>query len=339
MATMYVFNIPNNETVNLRKTASSSGAVLVRVPYGKAVQANYHNSTWHSATYNGYSGYIMSKFLTATDPNGGSSGGGGSYIGQGTVIGGRLYCRKQPQAGYAYWGQFNTGDTIPIYSCSTSGWYETRWPANGSNIGFVMTQFIQMGGGGGSATYAFDASKTVNYALNHSDNFTGGACLKRNTAFPSIDGTDDCADFAHQCICCGGVPMFDGWFYRLAGIPSNWTNSKWGVTGSGLARLKAKGWVTQVAYNQVQPGDLVYSYDPKASPTPYPHVTIAVSANVNDNGRFGCMVCGNTQNQHNKFKLLTSANCEIYRVNASLSGNGTEKAVNLPISGNGATVL
>ena len=149
MATMYVYNIPTNETVNLRKTPASDGTILVRVGYGKAVQANYYNSTWHSASYGGYSGYIMSKYLTSTNPSGGGTGGGGSYIGQGTVIGGRLYCRKQPQAGYAYWGQFNTGDTIPIYSCSTSGWYETRWPANGSDVGYVVSQYIQMGGGGG----------------------------------------------------------------------------------------------------------------------------------------------------------------------------------------------
>ena len=62
MATMYVYNIPTDETVNLRKTASSNGTILVRVPYGKPVQASYYNSTWHSATYNDYSGYIMSKY-------------------------------------------------------------------------------------------------------------------------------------------------------------------------------------------------------------------------------------------------------------------------------------
>ena len=68
MATMYVCNIPADETVNLRKTPSSTGTVLVRVGYGKAVQASSYNSTWHSASYNGYSGYIMSKFLSATKP-------------------------------------------------------------------------------------------------------------------------------------------------------------------------------------------------------------------------------------------------------------------------------
>lgn len=57
MATMYVYNIPTNETVNLRKTASGSATIVDRVPYGKAVQASYYNSDWHSASYNGKSGY------------------------------------------------------------------------------------------------------------------------------------------------------------------------------------------------------------------------------------------------------------------------------------------
>lgn len=78
MATMYVYNIPTNETVNLRKTASGSATIVDRVPYGKAVQASYYNSDWHSASYNGKSGYIMSKYLTTTDPNGGGGNTGAS---------------------------------------------------------------------------------------------------------------------------------------------------------------------------------------------------------------------------------------------------------------------
>lgn len=165
MATMYVYNIPTDETVNLRKTASSSGTILVRVPYGKAVQASYYNSTWHSATYNGYSGYIMSMYLTETDPNGGTIGGG-KYLGQGTVKGGALYCRKQPISGYDYWGRFQDGESIPIYSCSTTGWYETRWPASGDNVGYVMSQYITLnttgGGGTGVNTATWEQVKAGN---------------------------------------------------------------------------------------------------------------------------------------------------------------------------------
>jgi len=153
---MYVYNIPADETVNLRKTASSSGTILVRVPYGKPVQASSYNSTWHSASYNGYSGYIMSKYLTDTDPTGGAIGGG-KYIGQGTVKDGALYCRKKPIADYDYWGRFQNGDSIPIYSCSTSGWYETRWPASGNNVGYVMSKFITMGGSSGGGTSSHTA--------------------------------------------------------------------------------------------------------------------------------------------------------------------------------------
>lgn len=101
---MYVYNIPTDETVNLRKTPSSSGTILVRVPYGKAVQASRYDSTWHSATYNNYSGYIMSKFLSETDPNGGGNGGG-EYLGQGTVKGGALYCRKKADFGLRLLGK------------------------------------------------------------------------------------------------------------------------------------------------------------------------------------------------------------------------------------------
>ncbi|MEG1092417.1 MAG: amidase domain-containing protein [Acinetobacter sp.] len=342
MATMYVYNIPTNETVNLRKTASSSGTILVRVGYGKAVQATSYNLTWHSATYSGYSGYIMSKFLTSTDPNGGGSSSGSTRPGQGTVIGGGpLYCRKMPQAGYAYWGQFQEGASIPIYPCSTSGWYETRWPASGSNVGYVMSQYISMSGGstGGTTTsYTFEPNDAATYALNHSDK-SKGKCTKRNTYFPSIDGNDDCADFVSQCLCAGGVPMFNGWFYSFNGIPTNWSGSKWGVTYSGYQKLNGKGWLQTVAYNAIQSGDIIYSYNPNATPTPYTHVTIAVSENVTENGKYGCKICDNTANQHDEFKELTSKNCKCYRVKRTLSGDGNEKRVRLPLDGNGATVL
>ncbi len=149
MATMYVYNIPPNETVNLRSTPN--GTVLVRVGYGKAVDASPSTTSgWHNASYNGYTGYIMSQYLTYTNPSGGGSSGGGTHLGTGTVIGGGpLYCRKQPIAGYEAWGQFQEGTTIQIYSCTTSGWYETRWPATGNNVGYVMSKYISMSGSGG----------------------------------------------------------------------------------------------------------------------------------------------------------------------------------------------
>ena len=43
MATMYVYNIPTNETVNLRETPSQSSTIMKRIPYGAEVDATRYN--------------------------------------------------------------------------------------------------------------------------------------------------------------------------------------------------------------------------------------------------------------------------------------------------------
>lgn len=184
----------------------------------------------------------------------------------------------------------------------------------------------------------------MTYAMNHSDNTTGVACPKRNTTFSGIDGDNDCADFVSQCLCAGGVPMFDGWFYPISGIPSSWKDSKWSTTYSACQKLNGKGWLETVSYDAIEPGNIIYTYQEDAKPTPYTHVTIAVSGNVIESNekegeRFGCKVCGYTTNQHDKFKKLTEDNCRCYRVKKTFTGDGSEKKVSLPLSGNGATVL
>lgn len=270
---------------------------------------------------------------------------GGTYLGQGTVIGGKLYCRKQPKPKYNSWGRFENGTVIAIYSCSASGWYETRWPVGGNNVGYVMSKFVSLNGGGNEpsiTTYQFIPENTVTYALNHSDNSPSGTrCTKRNSSFPGIDGKNDCADFAHQCLCAGGIPMFNGWYYCFtnSNLPTNWSESKWNLTHSGLQKLLSKQWLESVSYNQIEPGCLIYSYDKNASPTPYKHVTIAVSGNVMVNGKHGCYVCGCTTNQHHVFKELKSSNCRCYRVKRTLNGDGTERSVFLPLDGNGGYVI
>ena len=67
-STMYV-NVGAGQTVRLRATASSSGTVLINIPHGTAVQAEYFNTTWHRVKYNGYSGFMMSQYLTSSSPN------------------------------------------------------------------------------------------------------------------------------------------------------------------------------------------------------------------------------------------------------------------------------
>ncbi|MBQ7454978.1 MAG: SH3 domain-containing protein [Clostridia bacterium] len=49
--------------LNLRKTASTSAKVLTQIPTGTPLNVTRIDNTWCAATYNGQTGFVMSKFL------------------------------------------------------------------------------------------------------------------------------------------------------------------------------------------------------------------------------------------------------------------------------------
>ena len=290
---------------------------------------------WYETRWNGSNvGYVMSNYIQVD----GAGTSGGIYIGTGTVVGGGpLYCRKQPIAGYEYWGQFQEGTTIQLYTCATSGWYETRWPVGGSNIGYVMSNYISTSGGSssGGTTITFNPNAAVEYARGHSETTENALCSNRNTSFGSST-TNDCANFVSQCLVAGGLPMFDGWCYKLSGIPTSWETGGWSWTYSGYLKLNSKGRISQVALTDVQPGDFIYNYDSSMpAGKQYTHVTLAVSTYQNG----GVYVCGHTKNQNNVFRALSSSNCRCYRVNSTITVGADEKRVLLNATGSGYTVL
>lgn len=58
----------------------------------------------------------------------------------GIVLGGSLYCRKEPSTSAAYYGRFSNGDVISVQTISgNSQWYKTSW--NGS-VGYVMKSYV-----------------------------------------------------------------------------------------------------------------------------------------------------------------------------------------------------
>lgn len=66
--TMYVYT-SNGKSLNLRQQPSTDSPILTNIPYGAAVQVYQpYNSTWYSIGYNGYTGYVMSKYLVASPP-------------------------------------------------------------------------------------------------------------------------------------------------------------------------------------------------------------------------------------------------------------------------------
>lgn len=97
--------------------------------------------------------------------------------GTGKVTGGKLYCRKQPQAGYEYWGRFDDNEVIPIRKiANTSEWYETYWDGNKAQVGYVMSQYISnesFSGGGSSSGYATWQDKYGDNTFVNSNSYSG----------------------------------------------------------------------------------------------------------------------------------------------------------------------
>lgn len=59
----------NGLPVKLRAQPSQDAAVLTKINYGtRLTNCSYYNSQWTKVTYNGYSGYMMTKFLVSYEP-------------------------------------------------------------------------------------------------------------------------------------------------------------------------------------------------------------------------------------------------------------------------------
>ncbi len=262
---------------------------------------------------------------------------------EGIVSGGRLYCRKSPSKSAAYWGQFADGAKIQVKEISgNTDWYETYWNNDTSKVGYVMKTYVE------AATHPdisvqYNPDVAVRYALNHS---TGGgksgADPKRNTVFGNAT-TNDCANFVSQCLCAGGLPMFNGWSYPLTNIPAGWnSNSKWKLTYSSCQKLLGKDRIYEIGDpTKTQRGDIIYTFDSsQAEGKQYTHVTIATSNYSSAIG--GCYICGHSVNQNGDYgdtKKLVAGKVKIYRVRTSVIVGGTERRVSIPVSGNEATVI
>lgn len=92
------------------------------------------------------------------------------------MTGGKLYCRKYPQAGYEYWGRFDNGAVIPIRALSgNADWYETYWAGDQSKVGYVMSQYIanpSFDGGSSSSGYATWQEKYGNNTFVNSSSYS-----------------------------------------------------------------------------------------------------------------------------------------------------------------------
>ena len=68
--TMYVYT-NNGGELNMRESANPSSKVLVKIPFGAAVEVTSasEDPTWTPCVYNGFSGFVMTKFLQKNKPD------------------------------------------------------------------------------------------------------------------------------------------------------------------------------------------------------------------------------------------------------------------------------
>ncbi len=60
--------------LNLRRDASTSSAILARIPRGSSIEiTGKYNSQWYSASYNGKKGYVYADYIIMPDGSGSSS--------------------------------------------------------------------------------------------------------------------------------------------------------------------------------------------------------------------------------------------------------------------------
>lgn len=139
--------------LNLRSYPSTSASSPVQIPNNTSITVQTHNSTWSSTTYNGHSGFVMTKYLTI----GGSTGGGstGGTLSFGAEFLGctsnfeRLFVRNEPDSNTNY-VNFLEGVHSFTFTTFTGGpWTTTQqqeWlkytGAEGGYSGYVLAKFV-----------------------------------------------------------------------------------------------------------------------------------------------------------------------------------------------------
>ncbi len=146
---LYARVTTNSGSLNLREDDSSTARVLFEIPKGATILLSSYGSQWCATSYGGYTGYVMTKFLTllstgvtvapvvSPTPTPPSS----------TV--GTTYARVTTRSGSLNLRQYGNGDatvltTIPQNSYITIQQYGASWckTSYAGLTGYVMTSFL-----------------------------------------------------------------------------------------------------------------------------------------------------------------------------------------------------
>ncbi|WP_082193124.1 SH3 domain-containing protein [Bacillus rubiinfantis] len=131
----------DNGTLNLRKSASSSSAIISSLRNGTAVSVYAESNGWAKINVNGKVGFVSSEFISnkhiANSANAaGSTTAITKYV---NVDNGTLNLRKSASASSDIISSLKNGTAVSVYA-ESNGWAKVN--VNG-NVGYVSTKFLK----------------------------------------------------------------------------------------------------------------------------------------------------------------------------------------------------
>lgn len=161
--------------LNLRRTPSSGGAVLERIPNGTMLSVYAVDGRWYATSYNGQTGYVLGSFLalgsaaaTATPaPAAVVTAPPVSAAANATVFtsdGGSLNLRQTPAANGKVLDRIPNGTALSAEAVDGK-WYKVSF--NGQT-GYVMAKYLQLSGGSttGGTTVATPVNPVTSVTVN-----------------------------------------------------------------------------------------------------------------------------------------------------------------------------
>lgn len=345
----------NGGTVNLRKTASAKGEVVEKIKSGTKVKVDTLAGNWLPTKHGTKTGYIMAEFIAESDVYKGTSSGGetgGGSVGTGTLTYGKvnkssgyLNIRKTPSTSGEILGRLYDKDSLKYYDGEEHtgngySWYRIEF----DGTAYVQARFVVKDTTDDHTVlkdniFDYDPDAAQEYAWNHTETTNADKTSNYNTKFGFLD--NDCANFVSQCLCAGGLPMFETWSNpSIDEIPSGWNNSNWKLTNRLRCALIAKGRIERVNMDQVKKGDIIYNYNSSASDVHYRYPHVVLAAKDYDSVNKSCVVHGHTDNKRDYIKKMDDeSKFRCYHVVKKIKVENCEKRILMPKIGNGGSVI
>ena len=186
--------------VRMRKSASTSSAVLGVFDKGASVSITGVSGNWYAVNYNGKSCYISADYVklgaaaaaeTPAADNTGSNAPAAPASGgaTGAIIGTYVNVRSGPGTGYSVVGNYSNGVTMNVYGAE-NGWYKVSYK---NTVGYIMAKYFRP-----TASTVYDAAKdgsvnanSVRLRLGPSTDYSIVGMYSKNTAAKVSGETGD----------------------------------------------------------------------------------------------------------------------------------------------------